>query len=368
MKKIICIGIFLICYELASAEKWGGYAMWNAKDGTTSNSLEVIYQGKHYSPSQEIEMAGDKIDRSSPEGLLKSLFRALNQQDAALYSQLYAQGEQKSQYQPDANNKVLKLELRRTIQYGDYVIFIMQITVSSTSYPFLYAVRNVNGEFYASDLLQKDKAYKFLNYYYVFAPTLGTPNELAIQEVSFTEEGHIYMTNTMSGNSNSWPPIIFSFLGKDFGTNYVVEKWPTLQDQDLSSPAGTLAAAIAALNAGDVDRYAGLLHPMEKTNIIQYGFPQQRGNTWVAWLREEFPDHDKIPTPEAIRLNQEINYGDDLILTFQDVGGKMGQGWLLFRKDGANWYISDELNGKGSPIINYLGLPLSFKTKLFPTF
>lgn len=362
--------LFVLC-NTASATEWFSYKIWNNNEETTSSSLEITYQGQRYNPPQEITEMSQIIDRSSPKNLLKSLFWAANHLDGELYNNLFAPGEQKQSFANNPKFKLIKLELCRIIQYGEYSILELSATYSSGRSLILWPVRKIDGKYYATEsLLANDNAFDFINYYYAFSFMVGIPNEQESTKTDFDLKGFLYMTNYPFADTNSSPPLILRFQGVKYGTNFIINKWPLQIDQDLSSPAGTLASAIAALNSGDINRYSGLLFPNERTNIIRGGSLLAVGKTWDEWMRSKFQNESKSHRPSAVRLNAEISYAfNTTALIYEDAERPAATRDVLYlRKDGSSWYISHKLEETANLFPKYLGFGKWSQTKMFPHF
>ena len=353
----------------AQADTQLGFSLWNQSEGTSEASFGIIYQGKFFYPPESIQM-NKKINRSSPEALMECFFWALNKQDTAFSKQLYAPGELKTSFLPDADNKVMQILLCRKIEYGAFTILEANIFTATTNYPQLFYFHKIGGEYFASDLLDSDKAISFLDYYYSFSTVIGAPNSKEWRDINTNKSGGLYFTNYALGIKSILPPLVYRFEGKVFPSNSIVTNWPTQQKQDLKTSSGVLQAAMAALKSGNEAWYADLLHPIERTNIIHYGFKDQQNQTWESLLHSRFSKEMLKPKPDQIEILKEIQYGDSVILFFNSVGhdAKLGQSWLCFRRQGQNWYLSDKLNSGSNLLFDYLGIASSFRTKLFPSF
>jgi len=142
-------------------------------------------------------------------------------------------------------------------------------------------------------------------------------------------------------------------------------------EQNLSSPTGTLAAAVAALNQNDVERYSNLLCPDEKTNVLRWGMDYIVGKTWDQWMRESFPKEAPQKRPEVIRLDREVVYTDSAVaLIYEDASCKPGQckNVLYFRKYENNWYITRKMEDTANLFPDYLGFGKYLQVTMFPHF
>jgi hypothetical protein len=322
----------------------------------------------------------ERIDRSSPEALLKSWLWAVNHVDGAVYNELFATNKLAEEFANDATVKVTKLVLTRIIQYGDFSIceLAVSLAITETGVPqvnknaaFLFPMKKRGGEYYATEELLSDKAYKFIKFYYDVSPIYGVPVELELNPNNCVLKGFFCETNYLMDNHDNGAPIVFRIRGEKYETNTIVDKWPTKADQDLSSPAGTLASAIAALNSGDIERYSTLLHPEDRTNLVHYGWNTIAGQTWESIMRDQFGLESSQKRPSAIRLDKQIVYSDGVVaLVYENANSKAGgqQDVLYFRKQGDHWFISHKMEERGVQLMNYLGFGASMKTKLFPHF
>ncbi|HSY74213.1 MAG TPA: hypothetical protein VK810_01975, partial [Dongiaceae bacterium] len=167
------------------------------------------------------------------------------------------------------------------------------------------------------------------------------------------------------------PPIIFRIRGQNFETNAAITNWPAKSVQNLTSPTGTLASAVAALNANDVEWYSSLLDPEEKTNAVRYGWDTNLGRPWDALMREQFKLESSQTRPSAIRLDKQIVYSDGVAaLIYEDASCKPGErkDILYFRRTGTNWYISHKMEERGVQLTDYFGFGTTMHTKIFPHF
>ena len=375
--KIITAFVFLILFagRAFSVDSWHGYSLQIDNDPTPS-FLGIIYQGQNYNPPQVISEMSEKIDRSSPETLLKSWLWAFNHSDSKVYNELFATNQLIEGFANDNNAKVNKLELTRIIQYADVSICEIKwwFTIDRPGYSqtnkvasYLFPVIKRNGEYFATEELLSDKAFKFMVYYYDFSPAFGPPHEEEFDPNGNNEAGFIYFTNFFSSNTNS--PIVFRVRGETYGTNAIIDKWPTKIDQDLSSPTGTLASAVAALNAKDVERYSQLLYPEENTNLVRYGSLAIVGQPWDSIMREEFQFEASLNRPSAIRLLEQITYSPGVVaLIYENAGCKdcAEKDVLYFKQLGTKWFISHQMEERGTMLMNYLGFGPNLTTKIFP--
>jgi hypothetical protein len=372
MKRLIIHIALMIVYSAAAAGQWKGFALWNPKEGTDSSSFAVIYDGKNFDPPMKISEMSESIDRTSPTNLLKTLYWACNHLDPSAYNKLFAPGELKQAFVADSNSKTSEMELERIIEYGDYSILKIHLTVAVTNYSMLWPVKRIGNQYYATDdLVGSDNAYDFLNYYYAWELAIGKPIERELQNVTLANNEFVYFTNFVHDDTHSPPPIVFRFQGKRFGTNDIIDRWPVRQDEDLTSPAGTLAAAIASLNSGDVDRYSDLLEPEERTNILTSGTALAVGQTWDTWMRSQFKREAMQKRPAAIRLDEEITYIDKtVVLIYEDADSKPGtrRDIMYFRKHGSDYYISHKIEETANLLPDYLGFSKYMGTKMFPHF
>jgi hypothetical protein len=139
----------------------------------------------------------------------------------------------------------------------------------------------------------------------------------------------------------------------------------------LSSPTKTLAAAIAALNAADIERYSDLLNPEERTNLVRYGSNSIVGEAWDSVMREQFGLEAKLSRPQAIRVLEQIVYCDGVAaLVYEDVSCKScsEKDVLYFKKAGTKWFISHQMEERGVMLMGYLGFGTYMNTKIFPHF
>jgi hypothetical protein len=295
---------------------------------------------------------------------------ACNNLDTNAYNALFAAGELKNQPVPDPKYKWTRIILRRMMLYGDYTILEIEVVYSGSvkNDVNLWTLRKIGQEYYASDKLElTDRAYDYLFFHYI----LSGPMEQKLDKVTFAENGFVYLTNNASGGNGGGFPLIFRLQGRIFPTNTIIDRWPTSQDQDLSTPAGTLASAFAALNSGDVERYSQLLDPVERTNILLIGPHEEVGRTWDSWMRLSFKEGCAIHRPSAVRLDKELVYsGQTVALLYEDANSNLGARTdiLYFHKVGNQWFISHKMEDKAGGFVNYLGFNQWLGTKMFPVF
>lgn len=358
----------LLLQPLSHAQDWRSYALWNPREGTTASSFAIIYQGRYYENSLLIHGGSQTIDHASPENVVEGLLTAINHEDASWYDHLFTPGETHSRFYPDAKNVGSTLLLRRLIQWDGYSILSLSLSNSLRHFPLLFCLRNLRDAFFATDALETNQAFALLNYYYAFTTLTGRPMEKELPNTTFSEAGYIYFTNSI-GRSLTSPSLIFRFQGKRFAKNSVLAGCSGREKADLSSPTGTLAAAFGALERRDVDWYADLLHPEERTNTVRYGIQNAaKGLVWEQWMRRNFENALSRGLPAKVRLVGEVFYGENIILTFADAGegSAHAEGWICLRKHGSEWFISDKLNGSPNPLVNYLGISRDLRTKVFP--
>jgi hypothetical protein len=372
MKRLYHISIFIAVIAvplLTHAQTWNGYSLWNDNEETTPSSLAVIYQGSRYDPPLRIDRQTNVVDRSPPETLLASLLYAINHLDEETYNALFHPGERLTEFAPSTSITGSVLYVRRLIKFGEFSIMQIEVTNSRTSFPALVSMRMVNESYYMSHLIKTNKAFSLLNYYYAFTPFVGKPREQEIATSNLFSGEFVYLTNRASGDTDG-PPLIFRFQGHVYGPSAILNQWPERQHQDLTSPTGALCAAISALKTNDIDWYSTLLHPLEKTNRVQYGMEgRAKGKIWEEWVRQAFSEAVPRAPVGGIRLDREIYYlGDCAAVIFEDATRPVGttRGWLGFRRHGTNWFISDKLNGSSNPLIEYLGCLKDLRTKPFP--
>jgi hypothetical protein len=373
-KKIAALVLYFGLLHMVVADGWKAYELGNKSDGiASSNALAVIYQGESFNPPKAITARSGKNDHSTPEALLESLFWAVNTSNVDAYNALFAPGEMVNKFLGDPKYKWTKVALQRIINYGKYKILELQVTYSEqqTSYKFFPVRKEAGGYFASEKLIDTDAAYNFLDYYYAFSPVIGNPTEHELREVNFSEKGCVFITNNVAEAGGEGSGLIYRFHGMDFGTNTFLEKWPTREDQDLSTPAGTLASAIAALNAHDMERYSGLLDPLERTNLLRGGTALAVGRIWDEWMRANFDQEAKNPRPRKIRLIKEIVYtGDTVALIYEsaDKEFKPQKDVLYCRKCETGWHISHKMEEVPNLFPDYMGFSMYAETKMFPHF
>lgn len=367
------LGLFVALIVLNNASfgsPWLGYALWNPKEGTTDASFAVIFQGQNYLTPKAIVEPGDGINRASPEWLLGSQLKAINQTDGELYHRLFAPGEMLSDFSPEPTLNPTRMFLRRLLWFGGYSVMLLDIENVKGTFPFLSTTRKSGEEYFLSHLVKTNKAYALLSYYYTWAAIIGMPVEKELVQVDFGEDGYVYITNSVPANAPAGPPLIYRFQGADYRSGVVIKICPKRKEQDTRSTKGALAAVMGALKAKDVEWYSELRHPEEKTATVPYGLVgRAKGKVWDNWMRETFLRVTAIEVPMTVCLDQEILFGDCVVLSFHYEEGRQSQrAWLCFRKAGNHWYISDKLNASANPLLNYLGYAKQVDTKLYPHF
>ena len=321
--------------------------------------ISFIYQGQHFDPPISITRnacTNSAGDHSTPLGVLTTAFCASRTFDTNTLASLYAPGEPTPSMSDDPEDKPEVQHLQEQMDYGPYVISIVQW--SSSRYHnavFPFATTNVGGKWYQTGSLNKDLAYGFLQ-------------NLCIQDL--IESGiHRYIVSPDSGNvgpgmvrtnlyplgTQAPPPLILQYKGQLYNPHREIRiDVPKGLKEDLATPEAALNSVFSACRAGDTNWLVSLVSPDEVDTPIEHfvGHPQTPREYIAKQMASTAAEMNAIA---AAQLRQKVYYGDYAFMMYDNIhgDGTTNQDWLVFVQVGHEWFMSQRLGFLGDPVLSF---------------
>jgi len=264
--------------------------------------------------------------------------------DTNAYNSLYVAGERSSFLANGSKGESVKVAATAKLSFGGLVILLCEVKSSGGATQQPMAFRQVGGKFFLTDaLLNTNAAYQLFAGSFLFGqkPIL-VPNKPSVssnlmEEVVFAPSG-----------PQLPPQVTVQFEGKVFNPSLRFTNTVTKGNQNLATPEAALAAVYSAAKTADFDCYLSLVTPEERESVSDFGVPLRKK------LKDELPKlSDKLALQPASSLIKVVRYGDYAILLLR-AADPLSQktDWLVLKKSGANWLLSDKLRS-GDAVLGY---------------
>ena len=321
-------------------------------EGQRTFPVSLVFEGKILQPPKAIERASSgQADHSSPEAVLASMLKSAYDGDTNAYNSLYVAAEQGSSLADGSKGESVNVTATAKLSFGGFAILVCEMKSSDgvQQHPFVF--RKQGEKFFLTDALSNtNTAYELFHGSYLFGqkPLLVAKQSAASKLV----EEVIYAP----GKLRTPPPVTVQFEGQIFHAPLRFTNAVSRDKQRLDTPEAALAAVYGAAKAGNVDWYLSLVAPDERESASDFGVPLRK------MLHDGLPQLTRKlalqPPPDLIKT---VRYGDYAILLLRGANASAPEpDWLVLKKVGADWLLSDKLRNGDAVLGYFLG-----KTEMF---
>jgi hypothetical protein len=321
-------------------------------EGQRAFPVSLIFEGEVLQPPKAIERApSGKADHSSPETVLAAMLKAVFDEDTNAYNSLYVTTEQTSSLAKGSKGHSMKVAAAAKLAFGEFTILVCEIQSPKGGALFPMVFRKAGEKFFLTDALSNtNTAYELFRGAFLFGEKPVLVAKPPVTSKRFEE------TVFAPGKLRTPPPITVQFEGQVFHTPLRFTNAVTREKQSLASPEAALAAVYSATKATDVDWYMSLVAPDERESASDFGVPLRK------MLQDRLPQlASKLalqPPPDLIKV---VRYGDYAILLLRAADAATpAPDWLVLKKVGADWLLSDKLRNGDAVLGYFLG-----KTEMF---
>ena len=321
-------------------------------EGRRTFPVSLVFEGEIFQPLKAIERAGSgKADHSSPEAVLAAMLKAAFDGDTNAYNSLYIQTEQGSSLADGSKGESVKVTGTAKLSFGGFTILVCEMKSSDgiAQHPFVF--RKQDEKFFLTDALSNtNTAYELFQGSFLLGqkPVLVSkpPATSKMVEEAVFAPGKLRLP----------PPVTVQFEGNVLHPPLRFTNTVSREKQNLATPEAALAAVYGAAKAADVDWYLSLVAPDERESASDFGVPLRK------MLQDGLPPLARqlalqLP-PDLIKV---VRYGDYAILLLRGANASAPEpDWLVLKKVGADWLLSDKLRNGDAVLGYFLGKTVMF--------
>jgi hypothetical protein len=311
-------------------------------EGQRSFPVSLVFEGEIIQPPKVIERAPmGKSDQSSPEAVAASMLKAAFDGDTNAYNSLYITAEQSSYLADGSKGEVVQMASAAKLYYGGFTILVCEVKSPGGAGQYPMVFRKVGEKFFLTDALSNTNTA-----YELFRNSLSAQKTVSVANKSPASSNVIEET-VFAPNKPQLPPAVKVQLeGRNFAPPLPCTNTVTAPTQSLGTPEGALTAIYSAVKAADAEWYLSLVAPDERESASDLGVPLRK------ILKDELPQLSRnLQSPR--KLSRAVRYGDYMILLLRATDASSQPDWLVLKRSGPDWLLSDKLRG-GDPVLNYL--------------
>jgi len=325
--------------------------------------VSFVFKGSYFESAIPLEKQNGEVDHRSPRSLARTLFKIFNEQNTSLYPEVFNKKASETGYTPNSNNVVSSMSLRAEMQYGDYTILALEQQVPLGKWMELFYFKKENEKYFGVWPAPRDAAIQLLESYI----NPGWMDKIKFdgkQNYAIDSAAGAIFTNFLKDTDKF--PMILEFSGTNFNPPIKIEPDQVPVEDIHASPEGVFKWAVTHTKLNHQDGYLTLIDPDDLQQPADSG-------TIESSTRSKVPRAAQLLT-KKLTITRKIFCADLAYIFYkpEDAGENVRGWWIVVRKKGDRWYLSNALLGDKEraglcyPILRYFKFPSTAYPNLFP--